>query len=108
MNDVDVRDSELGNSMKDFSIVAELGRGSYGTVYKVQSVRNEQIYVLKKISMKHMKQKHQAAALKEVQILKTLKHPHVIQYYTSFMEDEALHILMEYAHKGDLYKVSFQ
>jgi hypothetical protein len=34
-------------------------------------------------------------------------HIHVIQYYTSFLEDEKLHIIMEYAEKGDLYRVGY-
>ena len=32
----------LGNSMKDFDIVKELGKGSYGTVYLVRT-KNSQI-----------------------------------------------------------------
>ena len=35
------------------------------------------------------------------------EHPNVIKFYTSFVENDALHILMEYAPKGDLYKVSY-
>ena len=27
------------------------------------------------------------------------------RYLTSFMEDESMHIVMEYAEKGDLYRV---
>ena len=91
--------------MRNFQVLAELGRGSYGIVYKVQSLRDSQVYVLKKICMKHMKPKHQAAALKEVQILRTISHPHIIRYHTSFVEDDALHILMEYAEEGDLYRL---
>lgn len=34
------------------------------------------------------------------------EHPNVIKYYTSFVENDSLHILMEYASRGDLYKVS--
>lgn len=34
-------------------------------------------------------------------------HPNVIKFYTSFVENDSLHILMEYAPKGDLYKVSY-
>lgn len=34
-----------------------------------------------------------------------LHHPHIIQFYTSFIESDNLYILMEYAQKGDLYKL---
>ncbi len=44
--------------MRDFSVLEELGKGSYGTVYKVQSNKDANIYVLKKISLKNMKPKH--------------------------------------------------
>lgn len=27
------------------------------------------------------------------------------RYHTSFMDDESMHIVMEFAEKGDLYKV---
>lgn len=91
--------------MSDFNIISELGKGSYGTVYKVESIKDGKTYVLKKINMKHLKPKHQEAAVKEAQILKGLNHSHVIKYFTSFMEDGALHILMEYADGGDLYEL---
>ena len=34
---MDKRDSVLGNSSKDFEVVKELGKGSYGTVFLVKS-----------------------------------------------------------------------
>jgi serine/threonine protein kinase len=77
--EVDNKQSDIGNSMADFKIMAELGRGSYGTVYKVEASNNGLVYVMKRISMKHMKHKQQVGALKEVQILKTLTHPHIIK-----------------------------
>lgn len=56
-NDVDNKNSSIGNQMSDFKITGELGKGSYGTVYKVNSNKNSKTYVLKKISLKHMKPK---------------------------------------------------
>jgi hypothetical protein len=38
--EIDNKHSEIGNSMSDFKIVNELGRGSYGTVYRVLSLKN--------------------------------------------------------------------
>lgn len=58
ISEVDIRHSDIGTSMQDFKVMSELGRGSYGTVYKVQSNKDGNTYVLKKICLKHMKQKH--------------------------------------------------
>ena len=106
MQEIKDTQSEYGNTLRDFKIIAELGRGSYGIVYKVQATKdNSRVYVLKKILMQHLKPKHQREALQEVLILRKLVHPHIIRYYTSFIESECLYILMEYAAGGDLYMV---
>ncbi len=55
----------VGTCSTDFQIISELGRGSYGVVYKVLSLIDHKEYVLKKINIKHMKAKHQKEALKE-------------------------------------------
>lgn len=55
--EVDNQNSQIGSSMNDFRISGELGRGSYGTVYKVLSIKDNLTYVLKKISLKHLKAK---------------------------------------------------
>jgi serine/threonine protein kinase len=57
IGEIDNKHSEIGNSMQDFKILSELGRGSYGTVYKVESAKDLQTYVMKKICLKHMKPK---------------------------------------------------
>lgn len=83
-------------------MISELGRGSYGVVNKVLSLVDHEVYVMKKINMKHIKMKHQKEALKEAQILKRVRHTNIIRYYTSFVEDDYLYIIMEYAEGGDL------
>lgn len=65
--------------MSDFKVIDELGRGSYGVVFRVLSLKDNQTYVLKKITLTHLKPKVQQAAYKEVQILKNLDHPHIIK-----------------------------
>lgn len=82
-----------------------MGRGSYGVVYRVVSLANGNEYVLKKINMKHVKLNHQKEALKEAQILKKVRHNNIIKYYTSFVEQDYLYIVMEYAESGDLATV---
>lgn len=52
-----------------------------------------------------MKPKHQKEALKEAQILRKINNSNIIKYYTSFMEGDSLHIIMEYADGGDLQQL---
>ena len=52
-----------------------------------------------------MKKKQQKEALKEASILKKIKQKSIIKYYTSFVENDGLHIVMEYADGGDLQQV---
>ena len=35
MSEIDHKNSAYGNSMQDFQVLSELGRGSYGVVFKV-------------------------------------------------------------------------
>lgn len=96
----------IGSKFADFQVLKELGKGSYGVVNKVKCLKNGIIYVIKILDLKVMKEKHQKEAWKEAMILKKLNHPNIIKYYSSFLENENLHIVMEYAEGGDLYSVS--
>lgn len=60
---------------------------------------------MKKINLNLLKPHLKKEAIWEVQIMKNLKSPHVIKYYISFMEEQNLYIIMEYAEQGDLYRL---
>ena len=55
--------------------------------------------------MKDIKPKMQLAAVREATIMSTVDHPNIVRFYTSFLENDSLYILMEHAQKGDLYKM---
>ena len=69
----------IGSKLSDFEILSELGRGSYGVVFKVKSKLDENIYVIKRLDLKHKKEKAQKEAWKEAMILKNLNHPNIIK-----------------------------
>jgi NIMA (never in mitosis gene a)-related kinase len=42
--------------------------------------------------------------MKEAALLNVLRHPSIISYYEAFIESDVLHIVMEYAERGDLQR----
>jgi NIMA (never in mitosis gene a)-related kinase len=99
------------NTLK-VSVVEELGRGTSGVVYKVQHQLSGRYFVVKTIDFSNISEQKQDQALKEVDLLKKVSHPHIIKYFDSLIQNRMLFILMEYAAGGDLqqklnrYKVS--
>jgi NIMA (never in mitosis gene a)-related kinase len=88
--------------ISDFEILARLGSGSFGTVYKVRRVIDDSLYVIKNVRIVELSFKEQSEAINEVQILSQLKSPYVVRYYDSFIEKDSLHIVMEFCNRGDL------
>jgi serine/threonine protein kinase len=78
-NIVESPEIRIGSKMSDFKILSELGRGSYGVVYKVQSLIDLAIYVIKRMELRHMKEKQQKECWKEAMILKRLNHENIIK-----------------------------
>ncbi len=93
----------VGSRLSDFEIIKALGKGSYGTVYTVKSRIDSNVYVMKKMELNHLKESQQRECYREVSILRKVSHPNIIKYYASFLENESLCIIMEYAELGDLY-----
>ena len=62
----------------------------------------EEHMVIKKIPLHNLKESEAKAAHLEVKLLKDLQHASIVRTYDSFIEDETLHIVMQYCEGGDL------
>eukprot|EP00330_Aristerostoma_sp_ATCC50986_P006369 CAMPEP_0114593840 /NCGR_PEP_ID=MMETSP0125-20121206/15437_1 /TAXON_ID=485358 ORGANISM="Aristerostoma sp., Strain ATCC 50986" /NCGR_SAMPLE_ID=MMETSP0125 /ASSEMBLY_ACC=CAM_ASM_000245 /LENGTH=69 /DNA_ID=CAMNT_0001793427 /DNA_START=54 /DNA_END=263 /DNA_ORIENTATION=+ len=60
------------------------------------------VYVAKKVLLGSLNEKEVNGAHFEVTVLKEMKHPHIVEYIDSFLEDGLLIIIMEYCEEGDL------
>lgn len=90
------------SQLKDFDVLDRLGSGSFGTVFKVRRLADERLYVIKTVRVSELSVRERHDAINEVKILAQLDSPYVVRYFDSFMEDESLHIVMEYCNRGDL------
>ena len=52
--------------------------------------------VVKKIETAHMSDQEKTQASREVELHTDLRHQHIVQYISHFVEDATLHIVMQY------------
>ncbi|KAK2964463.1 putative 3-phosphoinositide-dependent protein kinase 1 [Blattamonas nauphoetae] len=83
-------------SKDDFILLAELGSGSFASVYKVKHVTADTEYALKQMSKARLHQFHmETAIMHEKEIMSTLHHQNVIEFISSFQNLESLFYLLE-------------
>ena len=93
----------VGNRLSDFRIEKELGKGNFGKVYLVTSKITNKVYAMKEIKFDRYKSDSQRASVqKEIKLLENMNHPHVITYFSSFVENNNFYIVLEYLNGGSL------
>lgn len=93
----------IGDKFEHFEILQTLGKGSYGYVSKVKSKINQKIYAMKMIDFSLIKDdQEKQLSLSEIEIIQTLDSPHIIKFYSSFVEGQRHYMLMEYINNGDI------
>lgn len=89
--------------MENYTVKKVIGEGAYGRAVLCQDNKSGQLVVIKEIAMKNLSLQEQRDAKKETTILASLHHPNIIGYKGSFMKNNVLHIIMDYADNGDLF-----
>lgn len=92
------------STLNDFEILGQIGKGSYGVVYKCKRKLDSRIYVLKEIRLAGATKKEIESAVSECHILARIDSDYVVRYFDSFVESETetLWMVMEYCGSGTL------
>ena len=86
-----------------YTLVKELGEGSYGKCFLVQAQNKNAQCVIKQIDIRHMSPEEKEETIKEAGILGALDHPYIIHLQEVYISKKGkLCIVMEYADGGDL------
>ncbi|KAL0697864.1 hypothetical protein Bca4012_053986 [Brassica carinata] len=73
-----------------------LGQGTYGVVFKATDTKTGETVAIKKIRIGKHKEGVNITALREIKMLRELKHPHIILLIDAFPHKQNLHLVFEF------------
>ncbi|NWV67106.1 CDK3 kinase, partial [Malurus elegans] len=88
---------------ESFQKVEKIGEGTYGVVYKARNKRTGQLVALKKIRLDTESEGVPSTAIREISLLKELKHPNIVRLLDVIHSQKKLYIVFEYLNQ-DLKK----
>ena len=97
--------SKIFNSISEFKVVKEIGKGAFSRVYEVININYKKVFALKRIDMKALTLKDQENVYREIKIHQKLKNEFVIKLIDWFEESGKINIILEYIPEGNLFKL---
>ena len=92
-----------GNPLEHYSIIKNLGKGTFGTVYKVMHKETGVIRAMKVIPKIILKCNFTDDDIsQEINILKRLEHPHIIKLFEFYNFKKNFYLINEFCTEGDL------
>ena len=101
--------TDSGTIEDNYKIISKLGKGSFGSVFKVQNIKTNEIRalkVIKKTSIIYQDDDHKF--LKEIEILIKLEHPNIIKIYEYYTDDINFYLITDYISNGELYNYVYK
>jgi len=94
----------MPSKLLDYDILGEIGSGSYGTCKKIRRRIDNKILVWKELDYGKMTEVEKQMLVSEVNLLRELKHPHIVRYYDRIIDrsNTTIYIVMEFCEGGDL------
>ena len=86
----------------------EIGRGGFSVVYKCRSLQTNEIFAVKVIDLRPLKlhsRFNPTRLRREVDIMRRLRHPNIIQFVEVFEDEEQLQVVMELCPGDELFDV---
>ncbi|KAH1006172.1 hypothetical protein HUJ05_006934 [Dendroctonus ponderosae] len=85
--------------MERYEKISKIGEGSYGVVYKCKNRDTGEIVAIKKFTESEEDPLIRKIALREIRLLKNLKHPNLVNLLEVFRRKRRLHLVLEYCER---------
>lgn len=103
INGISLSDLETSRFAEEFKVESFIASGTFGDVYKCANYLDGMEYAIKKSAIQVAGTNAEHLARKEVFAHAALKsHPHIVAYYSSWIENGHLYIQTEYCNGGSL------
>ncbi|NWV10088.1 STK36 kinase, partial [Ptilonorhynchus violaceus] len=90
--------------MEKYHVLEMIGEGSFGRVYKGRRKHSAQVVALKFIPKVGRSEKELKNLQREIEIVRDLHHPNIIQMLDSFETDKEVVVVTDYA-EGELFQI---
>ncbi|CAK8686850.1 unnamed protein product [Clavelina lepadiformis] len=98
------RHNHRHNVKHRYDFIRTLGKGTYGKVKLARHKERNELVAVKAIKKDKIKDNEDLKHIRrEIDIMSTIRHPHIIQIYEVFENQDRIVIVMEYAAGGELY-----
>ena len=86
-----------GDDMVRYKKMGKLGEGTYGLVYKAHDQIDDKIVAIKKIKLLDQHEEGvPPTTLREISLLKTLKHPNIVEMFGVLYDEGELYLIFEF------------
>ena len=84
------------DELDKYEKIEKVGEGTYGVVYKCKHKKTNEYVALKKIRLENEDEGIPSTAIREISILKQLKHPNIVRLVDLIHGEKKLYLVFEF------------
>ena len=85
-----------------YTLGEEIGRGASGVVFKALNLHTGGVVAVKQVTLRGVGKEQLGLLQREIDLLKLLENPYIVEYRESFNTKDTLYIVMEFVENGSL------
>lgn len=101
--DLEGKEFSVKNYENEYEFLSFIKEGGFAQVYLAKHVLRGNLVAIKKTQIAKLDSESLYSISREALYLSTLRHKNIIKIYSSYLTDNALFIVMEYAKGGELF-----